>query len=469
MVLQEVVPETAKDEPAKSSCNRALLVFFVLAALSLLAMGWIVGAVSFDGSSYFFEIVEFQRLFQPVDRFSSAPFEYPTVIASAFTNSVSTLRHVFGVSYAFAPLSAILASWLVIRRRTPHLMVWPVLAIGVVAFPAIVFPVSESGIVAEWAWPLVFVTLVALDEIPSLVVGLIFSIFLLFLAANALVVFILIAAIAAVRAASQPAARTRMLLWAGVMLIFGFVRYFVLRGDFELGRHQPHFVAQRILESLKGPSFVSYLIAAGAAALLLLLLRFARGGASSWLTYMPAGLLIISGVFLVLYASNDKSWVSALVARDSTLLLEIPIVLGCVVDELAPRYSTTPELDRRNRSARGSMIVATGVVLVIAGGAFCGSWTNLTNNLTTRLQSVASYCVEPSLLQQQGTILEEIDFPDDFPTLVIDLQGKKPAHVPLSPANCQALESQGGLILGGFQAPARGGWFIFSANAPKRN
>jgi hypothetical protein len=464
VTLPETKPQIANDAQVKGSEHRAVLTFFVLAALSLLSIGWIAGGVTFDGAHYFLEIVNFQKLFQPLQRFSSAPFESPTLFASTLTKSIVTLRHVFGVSYAFAPLSAILASWFVIRHRSPDLMVWPIVGIGVVAFPALVFPISESGIVAEWAWPLFLVTLVGLDETPSIVVGLLFSVFLLFLAANALVVFLLVAAVAVVRAVARPAVRSRALSWAGVMLIFALIRYFVLHRDFAGYGHRTSVVVSRLQESLSGPAFFSFLIAASAAALLLVLLRSRYGRASSWLTYVPTGLMVVSGMFLVLYASNDKSWAKAIDARDLTLLLEIPIMLVCVIDEFAPRLASTQELDKRNRYARNSVIVVAGVVLVIGAGVFCASWTNLTDNLTSRLESAASYCVPPSLLEERGTVLEMDYFPADFQALVIDLQSDQPAHVPLSSDDCRVLSSRGVLILDQFRSPANGDWFTFKSN-----
>ncbi len=56
---------------------------------------------------------------------------------------------------------------------------------------------------AEWAWPLVLLALVALDDDWTFAAGGVIAVFLFFCSANSLGVFLVVAAIALVRAAAN--------------------------------------------------------------------------------------------------------------------------------------------------------------------------------------------------------------------------------------------------------------------------
>lgn len=183
-----------------------------LAAVGFVVLGWFGASLTFDGSKYLLGVVERGHAFHPFARYTAETFQYPVLWASSHTSSVPPLRHIFGLSYTVAPFGALLASWLVVRRRAPGLMVWPVLGIGIAALPGLLFPVSESVVLAEWAWPLFLVTLVALDGF-SLVAGAGIAAFLFFLHPQSLLVFFAVALVSGVRALREPALRRRLIAW----------------------------------------------------------------------------------------------------------------------------------------------------------------------------------------------------------------------------------------------------------------
>ena len=110
--------------------SRSIWIFFVLVGIAFGIMGWFGASLTFGGSWYFMRLIESQQLVHPFQRIATAPLQYPTLWLSSRTSSLPLLRHVFGLSYALAPVGALLASWLVVRRRASYLMIWPILGIG---------------------------------------------------------------------------------------------------------------------------------------------------------------------------------------------------------------------------------------------------------------------------------------------------------------------------------------------------
>jgi hypothetical protein len=459
MTAQVGTAKAESETPVASRTHTAgsMRFFLVLAAVSLLVTGWIVGALSYDGSAYFLNIVDFRTLYQPFQRYSSAPFELPTVVAVYATSSLSLLRHIFGLSYALAPLTALSASWLVVRHRQPRLVVWPVLGIAIVAFPAILFPISESAIVAMWAWPLVLVALVSLDSTPSVIAGVAFTVFLLFLAANSLLIFCVVAAIAAVRAAREPALRRRLLTWTAFMVVTAIVRYVVLNADFSTAGHQLPQIWHEISGDFRSLAFIAY-IAVFLAGLVLIALRFAPNAGDLWVRHIATALVVVAGVLLAVYASSDTLWTPAIDARDLTVALELPFFLFCALDQLGRMPLGADAVSAV--SVRDSIVMTSGVVLCVSLALFCASWSTLTGRLTKQVSAETSYCVNPVSLKERATMLARSN-PKNLEALVIDLQTKTPAHIAISSADCALLHSSGVLELNSFTAPAHGEWFTF--------
>jgi len=439
--------------------GRSIWVFFVLVAVAFAVMGWFGASLTFDGSKYFLKVVEERQTFHYFARTTGQTFQYPTLWASSHTSSVPLLRHVFGLSYAVAPFGALLASWLVVRRRAPGLMVWPVLGIGIAALPGLLFPVSESVIVAEWAWPLVLVTLVALDGF-SLVAGAGIAAFLFFLHPQSLFVFLAVAVISTIRARLEPALRRRLIAWASVMLVATVLAYVWHYTDISKPGHSlsPTRILNEFSNGELGLPFLAYFLAFCAGLALLALRHSPMLPVNRWTRLIPAALVALAGICMVVYASNASLWTRAADARDLVIFLELPFVILAVLDQLRPAsevgVETEPDLD-----ARGPIVIVTGIALCISLVVWSAGWSSETGALARQLAATHTYCVAPSAVGQKVTA--DSLYKEE---LAIDLQTRTPAHIVIPPAGCLALRRRGVLTLVQLHFRVNGGWFHFASS-----
>jgi len=457
------IPEVQSASEPRHGAYHHMWVFFVLSALGLALAGWFGEALTFSGSNYFLHVVDLQALWHPLQRYASAPLQLPTLLASGVTSNVAVLRKLWGLSYMFAPFSALVVSWLVVRRRAPRLMVWPAIAVSIVCFPTLLSPISESAIVTEWAWPLVMLTLVGLDGPWSIAAAVLVSAFLMFMAANALFVFILVAAIAVGRAFSQPAVKRRLIVWAIAMVVAAWLRYFALNEDFAARAHKISLdiVARDIRASYLGWPLAAYLLAVAACACLLYLrIGKARGG--RLLTFLPACLLLLAGIALTVYVLQGHSWQRANHARDVVLLFEIPLIAIAAVDHLyAQRHAVAGVARRTEEAARLPVVLTCGIVIFACLGLWSARWSDLTSDVTSKLQAASSYCVSPSAVSRGRTDLDRTYLGN----LAVDLQSRTPAHVVINPKGCRLLRDTGVLDLFDFHHHVANGWFHFSSAA----
>jgi hypothetical protein len=442
----------------------------VLAAIALVVMGLFGQALPFDGAEYFLHVVDLHHFTNYFQRYSGSPFEVPTLFLSGHTSNLALLRSIFGLSYAVAPFGALLASWLVVRRRNPGLMVWPVLGIGIVGLPGLLFPISESVIVAEWAWPLLLLTLVSLDGL-SFIAGIVFSAFLFFLAANSLVVFVAVAVVAVIRAVLQPTMRSRLIVWTALMLLAAIVRDVAFHQDFAAHPTSLSLLGSEFQKGEFGLPFVAYLLA-GAAGVLLLVVRQGRLDLTGWMEQLPTILIVLAGICVAVYASQGALWYRANLDRDVMVLLELPFLALAVIDQLMPAPAQAREAERgrgRELGIRGPMILVTGVALVISLGLWSASWSGQISLLRRQLAAATTYCVSPASVAAVLPSAVESNAngePNPFrEELAIEYQTRTPAHIVISATDCRLLTSEKQLVLFDFNASTVGTWFRISGGS----
>jgi hypothetical protein len=137
--------------------------------LALCAFGALIAALtgvalSWDGSAYLFNALDSQQPFTPHDRLVNVITQAPTLLAQTFTDRLGVLRLVFGISYLAIPVLALLACFLVVRRRREEMFVWPVIAICAATVPGQINPSSEALQASQMVWPLLLAAIVGLDR-----------------------------------------------------------------------------------------------------------------------------------------------------------------------------------------------------------------------------------------------------------------------------------------------------------------
>jgi hypothetical protein len=434
-------------------------LFFLLCAVGLFVAGWFGQALAFSGSHVFFDLIERQGFNHPFGRYSTAPFQFPALVASSGSSSVWLLRHLFGLGYAVAPFGALVVSWLVVRKRQPRSMVWPVIGVIVVGFPGLIGMTLESPMAVSWAWPLVLITLVGFEDSWTPLAAVVISLFLFFLSANTLGIFVMVAIVSVIRAFMEPALKLRLVIWAGVMAVAAPLEYIVRNKDFTVPAHKVSLsLVQHEFTSAYYPlPFVAYLLAAVACAGLLYL-RFSSRRKPRYLRFLPASLVVIAGICLSLYAFTASDWIKANDSRDIILLLELPLFAVCVVDQLVGTRRVGPAgATSHSSEGRLPVILSCGLVLVVALGLWASTWNGLLGDTQARIAGAKNYCIPLRALERARTPLDNPYVSE----LAIALQSRTPAHVVISASGCRTLRDKGVLQIYEEDLKVKGGWFHF--------
>jgi hypothetical protein len=456
--VAEEPPGSLSVAPDQKSDYRYVWTFLVLCGVALAIAGWVGGALTFSGANFFFSLVERQALHQPYGRYSTAPFQVPALFASSITSSLAVLRHLFGLGYAIAPFGALLASWLVVRKRAPRLMIWPVIGITVVCFPGLLCLILESPIVAEWAWPLVLLTLVALDDGWTLSAGGVIAVFLFFCSANSLGVFLVVAVLAFIRAAREPALRSRLAAWGVAMVMAAPIEYIVRNKDFTASPHKisAGLIGMEFRDGYLPLPFVAYLLA-GFACALLVYLRFSSKRARSVVEYLPTALVALAGACLVGYASAAGEWKDANSSKDLILLLELPLFAVAALDHLLGPKRQPQDAASHEPGVRQPVVIVAGVALLASLASWSVNWSSLMNEASRNVAASSAYCVSPRSVEIHGTPLQS----QYTPELALDLGSRSPAHVVIDSSGCTLLRDKGVLELYEFRTRVTAGWFHF--------
>ena len=112
-----------------------------------------------DGAWYFFKIATSGVPELPNLRYTALLPQLPTAWAAPLVDDAVMLRHVFSLSYVALPVASLLGCWLLVRRRAPALMLFPLLwfLLNLTNFSA----VSELLSSLYLTWPLVLAMLLA--------------------------------------------------------------------------------------------------------------------------------------------------------------------------------------------------------------------------------------------------------------------------------------------------------------------
>jgi len=130
---------------------------------TLAAGVWLIGAAYLaaalvglplfgDGAYYYFKLAADHDLLLPNLRYAALLPQLPGWLAVHWISDALLLRHVFSMAYQSLPWLSLAACWLLVRRRAPWLMLWPLLAAlaNLINFSA----VSELLAALYLCWPL---------------------------------------------------------------------------------------------------------------------------------------------------------------------------------------------------------------------------------------------------------------------------------------------------------------------------
>lgn len=150
-----------------SALNLAKNIIAGAFLISAMITAWAKLALTFDGSYYLISILESRELLIPHNRVAVVLLTLPAQIMVRVTEDVDTTSLVFCSIYAIIPFASILICWLLARQRQVELMLWPLIAIGLLSIPAQATQISENLIVCQLAWPLLFSVLISKGKLAT--------------------------------------------------------------------------------------------------------------------------------------------------------------------------------------------------------------------------------------------------------------------------------------------------------------
>ncbi|NBC11909.1 MAG: hypothetical protein GVY09_00915 [Gammaproteobacteria bacterium] len=369
------------------------LGLWLIGAAYLLAA--LVGLPLFgDGAYYYFKLATDGDLLLPNLRVTAVLPQLPAWLAASLALDALAVRHAFSLSYQALPWLSLLACWLVVRRRWPVLMVFPLLAAlaNLINFSG----VSELLSSLYLTWPLALAMALAPERRWVRAYALAAGPLLLGLHPMAFVPAFALAAGAAVIAWQAPAQRRtwrRLGLWlAG----FGTLRllWTVLGANaYERGNLTPHGLAWYLLTETPGQHVLLATVVLAGLLAAWVLWRRARGSHAAPAAAALAALCLLALAAALAVAAELLFGYGIKLKAALVFVAELGLMaLAFALVRLAGPSAATPTPEAFPALPRGPLrwLVAAMLVLILAKSA---AWWTATHNLKTVIAATEEDCV----------------------------------------------------------------------------
>src|SRR5262245_25273827 len=117
---------TAK-RPIIPAQHAQIATFFLLIIFACVYAALCGNALSYDGSWYFYNLLDTQKAFAPHGRYTTTALLWPVLELSHFTDNMRPLLLLYGLIYMTIPVVSLLAAWWVVHDKEPELFVWAAL------------------------------------------------------------------------------------------------------------------------------------------------------------------------------------------------------------------------------------------------------------------------------------------------------------------------------------------------------
>ena len=139
---------------------RVVHVLLFLLTLTALAVCWSGLPMIWDGAYQFAATVYFQEPYVYLTRFHTWALWQPLMLLSRHTEDFALLSFAFGLPFCLAPALSLAASWWMVRRHAPGLMLWAVFGVCAAGAPGQVFIINDSMWQQTLIWPVLLGALV---------------------------------------------------------------------------------------------------------------------------------------------------------------------------------------------------------------------------------------------------------------------------------------------------------------------
>jgi hypothetical protein len=441
-----------------------IAVFFLLIIFACLYAALCGNALSYDGSYYFYNLLDTQKTFAPHGRYTTKVLLWPVLELSRFTDNIRLLLLLFGLIFMAIPAVALMASWRVVRDKEPELFVWAALSSGVAMLPVHIVPTAESVISIQLFWPILLGVLTGAHHTLILVI---FSVALFFAHPIALGYFALAAGVAFLIGRTIRSARMKVWTLIFAALSVATLVLLALRHDpYEAGELTVAVQLAHFKASLLGlPMFSLIFIWLAAALLFLQPIVPAMRRKEHPIQILQVTGVIVAGVLMAAWARDGARWAAALDARDLVAISAFPFMAFAILDRFRwlPRLAVSPPDDRAHRL---QLTQIAGIVFALVLSIQSTVWFNLEVRLHDSLSESKLGCIPTdSIKWLERTPLHNWT----IPTLAVVLQGRKPEKLLLYDNMCSAIGPSNVRLRRGITFPGpeftldrNEGWFDFS-------
>lgn len=439
-------------------------LYFGLTASALLFGVACRAPLAWDGSWYLFNILNAQTPYVPFGRFITIPLHYPVVLASTVTSDLRILGTVFGLVYIAIPMTALIASWWIVRPYAPSLFLWAALGLGVGTLPGQLLFASEGIQAVQLFWPILLSVLTGIHarQVPVLLLFLLL-VFCAHPVAGPLLA--LAAGFAFLVGLRQRTQRQWLWTWSGGLIAMAALRFatsLMFASPYEAAEMSLEMQGRHFRAAVAGLPLLAIVLAWLAGFSVLLSSVVARSKLQRIFIHQAAGLLclVAAGALLILWARDPIRWHAALDFRSWTLFSSLPFMVLAGLESLGPRRMGL-EHSQEKWDHRLRFVQIIGVIFALVFCVQSTAWYSLTNRLRETIDQNPRGCVSTtSLPWLYPTALNHWS----TPAYVILLQGRKPRMLISDSERCAEAGSSESVRITPWHYRAKiGGWFDLSA------
>ena len=334
------------DQPVVDNSQQVYIPrgFFVTTAVAFALLGASGSALSFDGSTYLYGLLERQALFTPHDRYVSVPMQCIVLLLCHLTSDLALLRAMYGLTYATIPLLALGMSWQLLKRRAPNVFIWPVFGIAFGSIWMQFHFTAESLMAVQLSWPLLIAMAVGTTSTEAVFIAvLVVAIF--FSHPFSIPLFAMCALVAFLTGLLDTRRRRNRWTWASVLGLLTIANlaffFYTMRGDrYDTSQLSLPALHHDYMSAAAGLPVVS-LTFAYLAALLVLAIPQATGLLRPGLVYLMYGAELlcigVAAIILLAWACSPNLWSYAINFKGIVLFSSMPFMLSAILELLAPR------------------------------------------------------------------------------------------------------------------------------------
>lgn len=402
----------------------------VIAAICGVGLAW-------DGSYYLFRTLDVRVPYVAHERFQDFFLYLPALGASYVTDNFGILRIVTGLSLISIPVTSLTVSWLIVRKYSPKLFLWPVLCLCLGLLPGQLALNFEGIQAVQLFWPVLLGVIVRLPQrvIPAVVA---FTA-LTFIAHPTASVLLGFGAVGAALLGYQHSEdRAKLWICAQGLAFLALVRFLLIWHDsYDQGQVSFSTLGVSFQNSLSGAPLTALIWVWVSSAVLLVADYWSvrlYGWVSALLRFYSAFGIGAAAWCLLNWALDPTQWVHELDFRDLAMFCSLPFMGFALIEGSQGRALPPVGFGGADMRFRIGMVQAAATVFFAVFTVQSVEFNGAVSQLSNTLAKTTAPCLSlGSLSDLLGTPLNHWS----VSSLAILEQSRKPTTVVLMENGCQ--------------------------------